>query len=118
VASAISALLEYLASEPAFAHIALLETFTATAGSAERSEVGISAYAQMLLPGFEEAPRSQRPPAITIEAITGGLFELCFHYAAQGRIHDLGELTTHATNIVLAPFIGGEEAARVAVERG
>jgi AcrR family transcriptional regulator len=118
VAAAVAALLEYLASEPAFAHIALLETLTATASSAERSDEGIASYAQMLLPGFEEAPRSRRPPAITIEAITGGLFELCFHYAAQDRIRDLGELTTHATYIALAPFIGSEQAAAVALERG
>jgi AcrR family transcriptional regulator len=117
VSAAVSALLEYLASEPAFAHIALLETLTATAASAERSDEGIATYAQMLLPGFEEAPPRRRPPAITVEAVAGSLFELCFHYAAQGRIRDLAELTTHATYIALAPFIGAEQATRVALER-
>jgi AcrR family transcriptional regulator len=117
VAAAVAALLEYLASEPAFAHIALLETLTATAGTAERADEGIAAYAQMLVPGFEQAPRRARPPAITIEAITGSLYELCFQYAAQGRTRELGELRAHATYIALAPFIGGEQAAAVAVER-
>ncbi len=118
VAAALAALLEYLASEPAFAHIALVETLTATDSSAERSDEGIATYAQMLLPGFDEAPRHRRPPAITLEAITGGLFELCFQYAAQGRIGELGELTVHAIYIALAPFIGAEQAAKVALERG
>jgi AcrR family transcriptional regulator len=116
VRAAIAALLDFLASEPSFAHIALLDTLTATPLSAKRSEAGLSAYAQMLLPGFEQNPEHHKPPTITIEAITGGLFELCSQYAAQGRIHQLTELTTHATYIALAPFIGAEEAARVAIE--
>jgi AcrR family transcriptional regulator len=116
VRAGIAALLDFLACEPSFAHIALLDTPTATPLSAERSQAGLTAYAQMLLPGFDEAPKHHRPPAITIEAITGGLFELCSHYAAQGRIQQLTELTTHATYIALAPFIGAEEAARVASE--
>ena len=116
VRAAIAALLDFLASEPSFAHIALLDTLTATPHSAERSQAGLTAYAQMLLPGFEQAPEHNKPPPITIEAITGGLFELCSHYAAQDRTHQLTELTTHATYIALAPFIGTEQAARVANE--
>jgi hypothetical protein len=38
------------------------------------------------------------------------------HYAAQGRIEDLPELTADATYVALAPFIGAEAAAQVAVE--
>lgn len=118
VRAAVAALLDFLASEPSFAQIALLETLTATPLSAERSEAAVTAYAQMLLPGLEETPKHSRPPATTIEAITGGLFELCSQYAARGRTHQLRELTTHATYIALAPFIGAEEAARVAKGAG
>jgi AcrR family transcriptional regulator len=116
VRAAAAALLQFLASEPAFAHIALLDALTATPLAAERSERGVSAYAQMLRPGFEEVPTRHRPPAITIEAIVGGLFELFSHYAARGRTGQLRELTPHATYIALAPFIGAEEAAAVASE--
>ncbi len=116
VRAAIAALLDFLASEPSFAHIAVLDTLTATRRSAERSETRLTAYAQMLLPGFEEAGEHNRPPAITIEAITGGLLELCSHYVAHGRTDQLRKLTAHATYIALAPFIGAEEAARVGSE--
>jgi AcrR family transcriptional regulator len=114
IRAAVAALLEYLASEPSFAHIALLDALTATPLSAERSERGVSAYAQMLRPGFEEVSERHRPPAITIEAIVGGLFELCTHYATQGRIGELRELVPQATYIALAPFIGAQEAGVVA----
>jgi AcrR family transcriptional regulator len=117
VRAAIAALFRFLASEPAFAHVALVDALTATARTAERSNAGISAFAQMLVPGLEMTPESARPPAVTIEAIAGGLVELCFYYAQQGRIHELPELTTSATYIALAPFLGATQAQRVASVR-
>jgi AcrR family transcriptional regulator len=117
VRAGIAALFRFLASEPAFAHVALVDALTATARTAERSNAGISAFAQMLVPGLEMTPEYSRPPAVTIEAIAGGLFELCFYYALQGRIHELPELTTPATYIALAPFLGATQAQRVASVR-
>ncbi|HEY5046160.1 MAG TPA: TetR/AcrR family transcriptional regulator [Solirubrobacteraceae bacterium] len=116
VREAISALLGYLASEPSFAQLALLDALIATPVSAERSQQGVTLYAQMLLPGFEQAPKNRIPPPITIEAIAGGVSELCFHYAVQGRIRELPEIAIDTTYISLAPFIGAKQAARVATE--
>jgi AcrR family transcriptional regulator len=118
VRAGIAALFEFLASEPAFAHMALVEALTATPRTAERSRTGVSDFARMLLPGVEEAPRHARPPAVTIQAIAGGIFELCLHSAVEGRIHQLPELTSDAAYIALAPFIGVDEAARVAKGAG
>ena len=107
----IAALFEFLATEPSFAHIALLDALIATPRTAERSTVGMDAFARMLVPGLDEAPGESPPPSVTIEAITGGIFDLCLHYALQGRIGELPELTPSATYIALAPFLGGEQAA-------
>jgi hypothetical protein len=54
------------------------------------------------------------PAAITVEAIAGGIFDLCLHYALAGKIRELPELVPSATYVALAPFLGGEEAARIA----
>jgi AcrR family transcriptional regulator len=116
VKAAIAALLRYLASEPSFAHLALVEALLATPRVADRAYAGVSSYAQMLIPGLEQATPNEGPPAIAIEAIAGGLFELCFHYAARGQIRALPEIAVVATYIALAPFVGAEEAARVAIE--
>jgi hypothetical protein len=43
-----------------------------------------------------------------------GIFDLCLRYALQRRIQALPELAAFATYFALAPFVGGEEAARVA----
>jgi len=117
VRAGIAALFEFLASEPSFAHIALIDApLIATPRTAERSNAGVQAFARMLVPRTEEAPGQSPVLAVTIEAIAGGVFELCLHYALQGRIRELPELTVSATYIALAPFLGPEEAARVAIE--
>jgi AcrR family transcriptional regulator len=116
VRAGISALFDFLAAEPSFAHLALVDASIATRRSAERSRRGVGAYAQMLLPGLGQAKNGWTPPAVTIEAITGGLFELCAGYAQRGRIAELPEIAPRATYFALAPFLGAEEAARVATE--
>jgi AcrR family transcriptional regulator len=115
VRAGIEALFEFLATEPAFAHIALLDALIATEHTAQRSSAGVDAFAQMLAPGLERTVGGG-PPPVTVEAIAGGLFDLCLHYALAGRIGELQELSVSATYIALAPFLGGEEAARIASE--
>ncbi|MFI4990244.1 MAG: TetR/AcrR family transcriptional regulator [Solirubrobacterales bacterium] len=113
VGAGIGALFGFLASEASFAHIALIDALIATPHSAERSKDGVGSFAQMLVPGLEHA-RGLRPPTITVEAIAGGVFELCMQYALAGKIRELPELVPSATYVALAPFLGGEEAARIA----
>jgi AcrR family transcriptional regulator len=108
----IAALFHFLASEPSFAHIALLDALIATEHTARRVSAGVDAFGQMLVPGLEQTA-GQRPPAVTVEAIAGGVVDLCLHYALSGRIRELPELTPSATYIALAPFLGGEEAAQI-----
>ncbi len=114
VREGISALLDFLASEPAFAHLALVDALTATRRTAERATDGVAAYAELLIPGTEQATDLALPPAVTIEAIAGGLFELCLTYALQGQIERLSEILPRASYFALAPFIGSEQAWQIA----
>jgi AcrR family transcriptional regulator len=114
VRAGLAALFDFLAAERAFAQMALVDALTATPRTAERSNVGIDAFARMLVPGLEETARQNPLPMVTIEAIAGGLFELCLHYALERKVQEMPELTPTATYIALTPFLGGAEAARVA----
>lgn len=114
VRAGIGALFGFLASEASFAHIALIDALTATPHTAERAKEGVGAFAQMLVPGLEQK-HGLAPPAVTVEAIAGGVVDLCLHYALDGRIRELPELVPSATYVALAPFLGGEEAARIAI---
>jgi AcrR family transcriptional regulator len=115
VRAGIAALFDFLAAEPSFAHLALVDALIATERLAERSNKAMMSYAQLLTPGFDESSAHRRPPAVTLEAISGGIFELCLGYAARGHIADLSELVPWATYFALAPFLGAQKAARVAV---
>ncbi len=114
VRAGLAALFGFLAEEPAFARLALVDALVATARTAERANLGVAAFAKMLVPRVEEAPGQSAASPVTIEAIAGGIFDLCLHYAFQGRIGELPELVPSATYIALAPFVGNKEAARVA----
>jgi AcrR family transcriptional regulator len=116
VRAGIVALLEFLATEPAFAHMALVDALIATPRTAERSYKGTVRYAELLAPGFAEAPEGKKPPSVTIEAIAGGIFELCLTYTVQGHVRELTELAPWVTYFALAPFVGPEVAGRVAAE--
>ncbi len=117
IRAAIAALFDFLASEPAFAHLSLVDARIATDRTAERASRGVSAYAQMLLPGFERARGRSGPPSVAVEAIIGGIFELCLSYTLQNRAAALSELVPRATYFALAPFVGAEEAGKLATER-
>jgi AcrR family transcriptional regulator len=114
VREGLSALFDFLASEPAFAHLALVDALAATRRTAERAADGAAAYGELLIPGAEQATDLTLPPAVAIEAIAGGLFELCLTYALHGQIQRLSELLPRATYFTLAPFVGPEQAGEIA----
>jgi AcrR family transcriptional regulator len=116
VKAAVTTLLEYLGSEPAFARLSLLHMLIATPRAAERANAGITEYLSVLEPGFEETSEHPRPPAITIEAIGGGLAELMYSCVMRDRVEELPSVGTYATYLALAPFVGTEHAAKVAME--
>jgi AcrR family transcriptional regulator len=119
VRAGITALMSFLASEPAFARIALVDVLSATPRTAERSSLGQSSFAQLLTPGLKGggvvgAGGRSRASEVIVEAITGGIFELCLDRAMRGELTELPALVPVATYFALAPFLGGEEAALVA----
>jgi AcrR family transcriptional regulator len=112
---AIAALFEFLACEPAFAHLALVDARVATARIAERANRGMGAYARMLQLLRQAASSDSPLEPVAVEAILGGVFELCLSCTLQQRVETLPQLLPLATYFVLAPFVGAEDAAALAV---
>ena len=106
VRAGIEALLAFLASEPAYAHLALIDALTASAKSAAIAHDGMRSYMGMLEPGLESNLNGNRPASVAVEATAGALLELCFVYVARERTRELPGLASFAEEIALRPFVG------------
>ena len=107
----LSALIEYLASEPAHAHLSLVDTFAACPEALEIRSSMMQAFATYVTPGYELARGRRDVPAIAAEAIVGGVWQVLHHYADDGRIAELPAAAGQLTYFALAPFLGPAEAA-------
>ncbi len=115
VRAGLKALFGFLAGEPVFAHMAMIDVLAATERTTARAFKGAIPYAQMLHPGpGGHTPGGLRVPDVTVQAIGGGLFELMLHHALQRRMPELPVMVPRATYFALAPFIGAQAAGEVA----
>ena len=117
VAAGIGALLDYLASEPAHAHLTVVNTFAASPLAIEIRDTGLHAFAAYLQPGYHHVPAGRSVPGIAPEAIAGGIWQVLHNHIEHERVEDIAELTPQLVYVALTPFIGGKESARVARKR-
>jgi AcrR family transcriptional regulator len=111
-----AALLELLACEPSYAHLALVDVMIAYPHMAQRAHQANDFYAGLLdLRTARDSP-SLLPAPVVGEAIVGGVFELLHDYVLRGRSRRLPELADHVVYIALAPFMGAEGAWRAITE--
>jgi AcrR family transcriptional regulator len=101
----IAALLDFLASEPAYAHLALIDALTASPKATSTAHQAIGAYSAMLEPGLELSANGQPPTAIAVEATASAVVELCFVYVMSERTRELPGLAEVAEYIALRPFV-------------
>jgi AcrR family transcriptional regulator len=108
------ALLQFLASEPSYAHLACVDVLIAYPRLADRLEEANAFYTQLLsLRVGKDAPASPAAPIVG-EAIVGGVFELLQDYILRGETRNLGELAEHVMYIALTPLMGAKDAWVVA----
>lgn len=110
VRASVLALLEFLASEPSYAHLACVDVLIAHPHVANRLDEANAFYAELLtLQIGDDAPKL--PPApILGEAIVGGVFELLHDYILRGHTSELPELADHIVYLALTPLLGSEQA--------
>ena len=114
VAAGLRALLGYLASEPAHAHLILVDTFAASPAAIEIRNTSIHAFAAYLQPGYHHAPKDSAMPGVAPEAIAGGIWQVLNHYIEDERTNELPEVAPQLIYAALTPFLGPKEAAKVA----
>ena len=114
VAAGLRALVAFLASEPAHAHLSVVDTFAASPEAIEIRDTALHAFAAYLDPGYELAGGDGRVPAIAAEAIAGGIWQILHNYVANDCLASLPGAAPQITYMALTPFVGPERAAAAA----
>jgi AcrR family transcriptional regulator len=114
VRAGLDRLLDWLAARPSQAHLAFVALLEIGADAHRIRYESLQKFGAALAPGYE---RASNVPAITGEAIAGGIFELIAEEIRRGRAEGLRALLPLVTYITLAPFIGPQEAVRIAREQ-
>jgi AcrR family transcriptional regulator len=115
VAAGLRALLGYLASEPAHAHLILVDTFAASPEAIEIRDTSIHAFAAYLQPGYHYASKnSVTVPGVVPEAIAGGIWQVLNFYIEDERTDELPDVAPQLIYAALTPFLGPKDAAKVA----
>jgi AcrR family transcriptional regulator len=111
----LSALLEFLASEPSIARLACVDILIAYPHVTGRVNEANFSYIELLDIGPDDSYPNMPPPVMR-EASVGGIFELLHEYILHGRTQRVTELVDYMMYIVITPFAGSEIAGRAVAE--
>jgi AcrR family transcriptional regulator len=111
VRTALGAMMAYAIEEPAFAKIGAVDVYAAGRRALEQRDQVMEGMAVLLADGYEIEPAAS---PIAAEAIGGAIYSLTYDQVLAGGPESLPEIAPLATYIALTPFLGPEEACRVA----
>jgi len=111
VRAAFGALFNFLASRPALATLAMVEVYAAGLEAMQRRMEALRPLQELIAGGYELAPETAQ---IAAEGIIGGVYTLAYRRLRDDGAEALPSLAPICAYITLAPFVGPEEACRIA----
>lgn len=114
IAAGVRALLDYLASEPAHAHLGIVDTFATCPEAIAIRGATMQGFGAYIAPGYELAKGAKLHPVVA-EAVVGGIWQILHHYVEADRVDELPGAAPQLIYFALAPFLGPDEAAEVAL---
>ncbi len=113
--AATGAVLAFLAAEPDLARLCLVESRAAGPAVATRFNEAVGELVPLLRAGRAERPADERPlPDSTEDSTIGALVSLLHREIAAGEAARLEHLLRDCAELVLLPYLGPAEAARLA----
>jgi AcrR family transcriptional regulator len=113
VRAGVVALLTLLAAEPQLAAIVLAEGLRAGRGIYDRYQAAVEGFVPLLRDGAPEPPGGFAVPAVTDEAVVGGIASLLSRRVTARETADLGALVPDLLEFALTPHLGTEGARRI-----
>jgi AcrR family transcriptional regulator len=114
--AATRATLAFLSSEPDLARLVLVESRGAGPAVTARFNEAVGEMAPLLRKGRGERPEAERLPGSTEDSTIGSLVSLASRKVAAGEAERLQDLLPDCAELVLLPYLGAVEAARLARE--
>jgi AcrR family transcriptional regulator len=108
--SALGALLGLIASNPALAHLRVVECYAAGPVAVRSTEELLRAATVFLEEGYRYRRQATELPHLCSHAITGAVFEIIYRHVASGRAGELPRHLPQLAYIAIAPFTGREQA--------
>jgi AcrR family transcriptional regulator len=114
--AAIEAMLGFLASEPNLARLAMVEAMVAGPVVVARYDAAVQTFLPYFAAGRDGRPKKvlDRLSDSTEEALVGGMVSLISRRIVAGQTEELESLLPDLTEFTLAPYVGNDEAARIA----
>jgi len=114
VRAALATMLRFLAGEPELARICMIEPVAAGGEIAARHRASMQSLVEILKAG-RPGHSGERPlPEATEETLVGGIVSLIVREISAGRTEQLEGLLPDLVELTLAPYVGPEQAERVA----
>jgi AcrR family transcriptional regulator len=112
-------MLEVFAAEPALARMCLVEVAAAGPEAMQRYVAAVDGFIRLLEPLYRVRARrlgaeSSEPDPVQGRALVGGIAWVIYGRIVAGETKRLPELLPQLLQFLFAPFLGDEEAARIA----
>jgi AcrR family transcriptional regulator len=108
--------LGYLASEPAFARMCIVEVVAAGPEARARRDAATRVFIDFLEPGRSEAPDGVTVPALASEVVVGGIYEIIYTRLLRNAADELIAMLPELLYCALVPYIGHVAAAQAVAE--
>src|SRR6188474_3891549 len=114
VRAALGTMLRFLAAEPELARLTMIEPVAAGGEIAARHRASMQGFVEILKAGRPEHAGERPLPEATEETLVGGIVSLIVREISAGRTQELEKLLPDLVELTLAPYVGAEEAERLA----
>jgi AcrR family transcriptional regulator len=114
VRAALATMLRFLAGEPELARVCMIEPIAAGGEIAARHRESMQGFVGILKAGRPQHSGERPLPEATEATLVGGIVSLVVREINAGRTEKLEGLLPDLVELTLAPYLGPDEAARLA----
>jgi AcrR family transcriptional regulator len=104
------AFLDFLAREPGFARMCIVEALAAGPEAIARRNGAMTGFATLISDNARQIGTPLEPPPLTAETIVGGIYEVVYTRIVRGDIRQLPDLLPDLVYPALLPYEGKEAA--------